>query len=585
MKRLAVYAAVFFICLGTFSAKAQIATVIRLNQIGFYPYAHKEAVFLNQQSGKFDVVEAESKKVVFSATFSKEYSSDFSPTKTRIADFSRFKVPGTYMLTADGKIFSQSFTIGQDVFKKLSAAVVKAFYYQRASMPLEEKYAGKWHRSAGHPDNQVYIHASAASSARPAGTVITAPGGWYDAGDYNKYVVNSGISVATLLSAYEDFPGYYADLHLNIPESGNKVPDILNETLYNIRWMLYMQDNDGGVYNKVTNVEFDAMEMPDQALAKRYVVQKGTAATLDFAAVMAQAARLYKHFNSSFSGLSDSCLTAAIRAWKWANQHPEMVYDQTQMNTRFAPKINTGGYGDREFNDEFSWAGCELYLTTADTQYYNNKVSVSRSSFQLPAWSQVRLLGYYSLLRSEGKLKGKAKIDLPVIKKRLLRFADSLAAGVDDRYYHTVIGRTKSDFNWGSNSTAANQGIALIQAWKISKDSKYLDAALTNLDYLLGRNATGYSYVTGFGIKTPMNPHQRTSVADGIKDPIPGFLVGGPNRGMQDKCAGYSSAVPDEAYADESCAYASNEVAINWNASMVYLVGAIQALQQKFNTD
>jgi endoglucanase len=153
------------------------------------------------------------------------------------------------------------------------------------------------------------IHPSAASPQRSAGTTINSTGGWYDAGDYNKYIVNCGITMNTLLSAYEDFPKYFDTLNTHIPESGNKLPDILDEILYNLRWMLTMQDPyDGGVYNKCTNAAFDGMVMPGVTKLPRYVVQKGTTATLDFAAVMAQAARVFK---KHIPRLSDSCVKAA----------------------------------------------------------------------------------------------------------------------------------------------------------------------------------------------------------------------------------------------------------------------------------
>src|SRR3569832_2234685 len=98
--------------------------------------------------------------------------------------------------------------------------------------------------------------------------------------------------MGTLLSAYEDFPAYFNDLVTHIPESRDKVPDLLNEVLYNLRWMFTMQDGyDGGVYHKCTNAAFDGMVMPGVTKAPRYVVLKGTAATLDFAAVMAQSSR------------------------------------------------------------------------------------------------------------------------------------------------------------------------------------------------------------------------------------------------------------------------------------------------------
>jgi endoglucanase len=219
-------------------------------------------------------------------------SQAYSSTKTRIADFSALKNKGSFVVVVPGVGHSYVFAVSDDVNKEAAIATLKGYYYQRVSMPLEEKYAGKWHRSAGHPDNVVYVHGSAATKERPEGVVISSPGGWYDAGDYNKYIVNSGISMATLLSAYEDFPAYFKEVNTNIPESGDAVPDILNEAIYNLRWMLTMQDpNDGGVYNKCTNASFDGMIMPGITKAPRYVVQKGTAATLDLAAVAAQASR------------------------------------------------------------------------------------------------------------------------------------------------------------------------------------------------------------------------------------------------------------------------------------------------------
>jgi endoglucanase len=199
----------------------------------------------------------------------------------------------------------------------------------------------------------------------------------------------------------------------------------------------------------------------------------------------------------------------------------------------------------------------------------------------LPSWDNVRLLGYYTLARFEKKLTNSAKRDFPVLKERIITTADKMTEGIADRAYMTVIDKSAGDFIWGSNSVATNQGILLIQAYKLSKNRKYLDWALTNLDYVLGRNATGYSFVTGYGHKTPMFPHHRLSEADGIADPIPGLIVGGPNPGQQDGCKTYPSKIPDESYTDSVCSYASNEIAINWNAPAAYLAGALEALYNK----
>ncbi|WP_333819189.1 glycoside hydrolase family 9 protein [Ohtaekwangia sp.] len=550
---------------------------IRLNQIGYYPTAPKSAVIIGETPTTFLITTPDGRKV-FEGQLSEIRKSKFSDKKTRIADFSAFTTPGNYTLVVPGVGTSYPFEIRAHVHDAVAKGAAKGFYYQRLSTDLPEKYAGKWHRAAGEPDDKVLIHPSAASANRPEGTVISSPRGWLDAGDYNKYIVNSGITMGTLLSLYEDFPEYVKTISLNIPESNNTVPDLLDEALWNLRWMLTMQDpGDGGVYHKLTNTTFDRMIMPDKATRTRYVVQKGTAATLDFAAVTAQAARIFRAYDKELPGLADSCLTAAAQAWQWAKKNPSIVYDQDAMNRAFEPDVTTGGYGDRDLTDEFVWAAAELYATTQDAQYIAAVTLLPRNATPLPAWAQVRLLGYYTLIRNELTLP-EAHDKIETLKQSIVHFADSLISGVDTRAFNVVMGGSARDYIWGSSSVAANQGIVLIQAYRITRDKKYLNYALSNLDFLMGKNGTGYSFLTGFGDKSTMHPHHRPSIADGIAEPVPGLLAGGPNPGMQDKCK-YSSSVPDEAYSDTDCSYASNEIAINWNAPFVYLVWAIEATE------
>lgn len=554
----------------------------RMNQLGFYPSSPKIAVITDQNAVEFTVTSVNSGETVLKAKLSAPRKSPFSDKATRIADFSSITKQGMYKLNLPGKGESYSFEIKPAVFSDLTKALIKGFYFQRMSMPILPEYAGKWSRAEGHPDKAVIIHPAAASQNRPAGTKISCPKGWYDAGDYNKYIVNSGITMGTLLSLYEDFPAYFNSLTIKIPESGNGAPDLLNEVVWNLRWMLTMQDpSDGGVYNKVTNANFDGFIMPAAAKEPRYVVPKSTAATLDFAAVMAQSARIFSNFKNVFPGLSDSCMKCAEKAWTWAMKNPKIAYDQNQMNKEFKPVITTGGYGDSDFSDEFIWAASELFITTGKESYYMSVPMFPDTMMPLPSWDNVRLLGYYTLARLEKKLTGQAKKNFPMLKGRIIEAAEKMYGGVKDQPYLTVMGKSTSDFVWGSNSVAANQGILLIQAFKLSNDKKYLDCALANLDYILGRNATGYSFVTGYGHKTPMFPHHRLSEADGVADPIPGLLVGGPNPGQQDGCKTYPSKIPDESYTDAVCSYASNEIAINWNAAAAYLAGAIEALYQK----
>jgi len=558
------------------------AAKIRLNQIGFFPDAPKIAVITDDINSNFMIKSVTSGEVVFKSKLSAPHKSEFSPKVTRIADFSALTKPGTYVMSLPGEGDSYTFEIKPKVFTNLTKALIQGYYFQRMSTPLVPKYAGKWSRAEGHPDKQVIVHPAAASANRPAGTIISCPGGWYDAGDYNKYIVNSGITMGTLLSLYEDFPGYFDTLKINIPESGNGAPDLLNEIVWNLRWMLTMQDpSDGGVYNKVTNANFDGFVMPAAAVSPRYVVPKGTAATLDFAAVMAQSGRIFSKFKKVFPGLSDSCMNSAEKAWNWAIKNPKVAYDQNLMNKEFKPVINTGGYGDSDFSDEFIWAASELYVTTGKESYYSAYPMFPDALMPLPSWDNVRLLGYYTLARFETKLTTTAQKDFPSLKERIIGAADKIAEGFSNRAYMTIMGKSAGDFIWGSNSVATNQGVLLIQAYKLSHDRKYLDYALSNLDYVLGRNATGYSFVTGYGHKTPMFPHHRLSDADGIADPVPGLIVGGPNPGQQDGCKTYPSRIPDESYTDAVCSYASNEVAINWNAPAAYLAGALEALYHK----
>jgi endoglucanase len=561
------------------SAQKKVEDPIRLNQLGFYPGAPKVAVVYESNQDDFMLMDEKRTKALWKGKLSAPVKSPFSDRQTRLADFSSYDSVGKFVLVVPGITFSAAVVIRPSVHNDIAKASVKAFYFHRVSTPLPEEFAGKWKRSAGHPDNKVFVHASAASSQRPESTVIASPRGWYDAGDYNKYIVNSGITMGTLLSAYEDFPQYWNKTSLDIPESHNEVPDLLDEILWNLRWMLTMQDpEDGGVYHKLTNAGFDKMVMPHEATAKRYVVEKGTAATLDFAAVTAQAARVYKEYEKQFPGLADSCLKASQRAWTWALKNPAVLYDQDKLNKSFDPDITTGAYGDSDVRDEFVWAAAELLITTNDRELVKGINLIPDATTSLPSWSQVKLLAYYSLVRHEKNIDP-GNIDFERVKKMLLAFADGLITGVDNHYMRTVMGRSVRDYVWGSSSVAANQSIALLQAYKMTGNSKYADYALSNVDYLMGRNGTGYCFVTGFGAKRVMHPHHRPSEADGVVDPVPGWLSGGPNPGMQDRCH-YTSSIADEAFTDDVCSYASNEIAINWNAPLVYILNAFEALQE-----
>ncbi len=554
-----------------------VSEAIRLNQWGFYPEQSKLAIVLTEEEvGSFLIWDISDEKVVYEGQLSDVDEKTLSGKSAQLADFSAFNSIGNFQLILPGKGKSHPFKIGENINQDLAKASIKAFYFQRASTELQETHAGIWVRPVGHPDDRVMVHASASSDSRPEGTIVSAPFGWYDAGDYNKYIVNSGVTMGTMLSLYEDFPDYFKNQNLSIPESSNSLPDLLDEIKWNLDWMIAMQDPaDGGVYHKLTTANFEGMVMPHEAVAQRYLIRKSTAASLDFAAVMAQASRVYRDF---FPEEAFTYLKAAEKAWEWAKLNPDEIYNQNELNKTYKPEVVTGAYGDQNVEDEWIWAASELFITTHNLTYWD-LLKDADQDYKLPGWPNVAWLGYYSLIRHEEKLSQIPQEWMAILKINLLDEARDLNMKSNTVAFKTPMGTSEKDFSWGGNSVAANQGILLLYAFKLTGEQEFKSRAMDNLDYLMGRNATGYSYVTGFGSKTPMKPHHRLATARPDMPPLPGFLVGGPNPGQQDDCD-YPSDIPDESYVDESCSYASNEIAINWNAPFAYLANALEAINE-----
>jgi len=540
------------------------------NQAGYQPASVKVAL-LRLPATEFEVVDEETGKTVFSGKTGVPRYWSFSGDTVRHADFSGLDTPGTYRLvTRQPAASSWSFSIGEKVYSDIAVASIRAFYYNRSGVEIAPEYGGEWARPAGHPDTAVIIHQSAASPSRPAGTVISSPGGWYDAGDYNKYIVNSGITTYTLLLFLQQYPEYCRQLSLNIPEGNNALPDVADELMYNLKWMLTMQDPaDGGVYHKLTHKNFSGFVMPHQATEPRYVVQKSTAAALNFAAVTAMAARVLKNYpGPETENLPGTCLRAARKAMAWAREHPDVIYRQPA-------DIQTGEYGDGNLEDEWFWAETELALTGEDPGAVNTGY-IRDHEFRTPTWNRVDMLGLWSLVLSGHEAFSAAA---EMARQKVVERADILFEKYSDSPYLVSL----DHFEWGSNAEVANQALVKLIAMNISGGEKYLAAIQGDVDYLLGRNATGYCFVTGFGSRSPVNIHHRPSAVDGITEPVPGFLAGGPNTQVMHDCGTLvrRSSFPARSYTDSECSYSTNEIAINWNAPFFYLMGAMEAMQQK----
>lgn len=534
-------------------ASAAFGATAYINQIGYRPGDAKEFT-LADGNGPVEIVNA-SGVTVLSVNPSAASSWDAYNQSVSLVDFSELQTPGTYSIKVGGQELRRDLKIVDKTFEDVTKAALKWYYYQRASMALDQTYALDWKRSAGHTNATVQKHSSAGTGS------IQSSKGWYDAGDYGRYIVNSGITTYTLISLYEHFPDYFKSLKWNIPADGT-LPDLLAEIKYNLDWMLTMQDNDGGVFHKLTSLGFPGDVMPSKDTDPIYVIGKGTAATFDFAGVMAAAYRVYKPFDETFA---NQCLEAAKRAYTWGAQNPNVRFKNPS-------DVSTGEYGDGNLGDEKLFAGTELFISTGEASYKQNVAEAG-----VPNWGDVTGLAVYGIVTHTAEMGASAASAQQILTGLADEFVKRSQKG-----FGVVM--ASEDFVWGSNAVAANQGVWLLHAYYLTGEKKYYDAARKVLDYLLGKNPLNMSFMTGFGTKSPKKPHHRPSTSDGVTAPVPGMLVGGPQPGGEDigsqswECRDYRTGQAATSYTDNTCSYATNEVAINWNAPLAYLAGAIEAL-------
>ena len=361
-------------------------------------------------------------------------------------------------------------------------------------------------------------------------------------------------AVQDLLLTYEDSEYAAKDDAIGIPESGNGVPDVLDEVRYELDWMLKMQDEtSGGVYHKVTGEVFPEMVAAVEETAQMILSPISNTATGDFAAVMAKASVVYRKYDAAFA---DSCLAAAQKAWKYLEQH------QGDAGFKNVGSIVTGEYPDSNDSDEYLWAAAELYIATGDESYNDYvKTAIEGSVKYGLGWADV---GYYGIYDYCVNVK-----DCAAEKEILKKGADKLV----DNYAGSGFGSTTGgSYVWGSNMVVADNGILLLMASKVLGDDSYVDYAADQLNYILGRNAVSYCYVTGYGSQTPENPHHRPSEALGKA--MPGMLVGGADGNLEDPYAkAVLAKIPKErCYVDNAQSYSCNEVTIYWNSPLVYLL-------------
>jgi len=562
-------AIVFCILFSTFAVTfaASPTAEIRLDQAGYLPGLPKLAMVVTKVTATdFSLRKASDGAVVFLGRLTGPVEDADSGDRVQAADFTKFTRNGTYYIEVPGVGRSWDFSIAPDAYNRAYYLAMRSFYGQRCGMAVDlgPEFPGFAH-AACHLEGA--YHASSGKSGARKTT-----GGWHDAGDYGRYIVNSGITTGTLLWAWELFGSRVGQVSLNIPESGNAVPDILDEIRWNLDWMLSMQDQDGGVWQKQTSEGFCGFIMPEKDKLVGSVIgtgkepYKSTCATADFAAVMAIAARAYRPFDAAYSR---RCLEAAKRAWTWLDKHPNVTFQNP-------PGVSTGAYGDPNCGDELLWASAELHRTTGEDTYHRYFLAhygEFRETVQtVPAegWANVAPLGLWTYVLGGGKDASAAA----AIRQDAVSAADRIVERTNGNGYR--ISMISEDYVWGSNGVAANYGMQLLVTNAIRPDPRYVQTALENLHYMLGRNAFSLSWVTQVGANPYRHPHHRPSGADRIAEPWPGLLSGGPNQNRQDPpTKNLPQLPPARIYLDEEASYASNETCINWNAALVFILASV----------
>jgi endoglucanase len=557
---------------------------VRVNQVGYLPSSAKIAALPAETSAPLEWQLYDRAGRVVAGGQSRAFGEDAAAGElVHQIDFSSVTAAGDGYRLRVGDDESPPFAIGKSIYHRMKYDALAFFYLQRSGVPIEMPYAGSaaYVRPPGHPGDK----SVACAPEAPCSYRLDVSGGWYDAGDHGKYVVDSGFAVWMLQNQYETLSRFgatardFADGTMNIPERKNKRPDLLDEARFNLEFMLRMQVPAGQplagmAHLKVHDNRWTPIPtLPDQDTTPRYLRPPTTAATLNLAAAAAQAARIWRPMDPAFAA---RCLTAAETAFAAALANPHL------MSERETP--GGGTYADGGLDDERYWAAAELYITTGKPAY---KAEIDRSRFassaasdgaavselQMMNWDHVAGLGILSLLVAPSALPAG---ETATLRRRVSAAAARLRGFIDRRGYRMPL---PSDlvYVWGSNAGVLDAGIVLGMDYYLTHDPLSARGALDCMDYLLGRNPLAQSYVSGYGARAMRNPHHRVWAHlknASLPEAPPGAMSGGPNSMMQDpyiRALGKTGCPPQTCYVDNTDSYSTNEVAINWNASLAWL--------------
>ncbi len=524
-------------------------TDIRLNSLGFLTNSPKKVSIKAPSSPTitFNLKTSPGNTTVYSGTATYFGTNSDTSESIWIADFSSFSNPGNYYMEVPGVGQSFVFPIGDNVYDFAFYTVFRGFYLWRCGTAVSGTHGGyTYSHSACHLNdaNQNYIGFG--------NNIRDGKGGWHDAGDYNKYVVNAGITVGVLGFAWLHFKDKIQSINLNLPDTAPGYPEYLKELKWETDWLLKMAypDGSGKVSHKVSAINFCGTIMPEYESATRYYVDWGSAATADFVAMLAMASRLFRPYDEAYA---DTCLNAALNSY-W------FLYNNPSNKSPDQSSFNTGTYNTNDADDRL-WAAAEIWEATGNTTAhqdfitrangYSNKIRWSMD------WGDVENLGMFTYYMSTQTGKDSAIID--DIRNDAISIANSYVSNISSHGYGRVLG---TSYWWGINGVLARVSLTLYMSYLMTSNQSYLNAIQAIIDHLFGRNYYCRSMITGLGYNPPLNPHHRPSGADGITQPWPGYLIGGPQPNATSWVDVYDN-------------YTTNEVAINWNAALVYALGVM----------
>jgi len=587
-------AAIFAVC-ALAPAQTTVNDGVRLNSVGFLPdYPKKATISGNGASGNFTVVNAATQAVVKTGALGASTRNTDTNEDLRIADFSDVVTPGQYYLDVAGLGRSAAFTIGDSVFTQPYRAMMLGMFLWRCGTAVDAAYNGETYSHAA-------CHTAAARTTcvpeqapampgSPAKTVCSASGpadardgkgGWHDAGDYNKYMVNSGVSTGLMLKAWEHYSSALNSVDLLPVQTPNAypagMPKFLAEVKWNLDWVAKMQSDDGRVAHKLSSSDFSGDVLPENDVAQQYFSPGGTESAGSFVGQMAQAARIYADY-------------APTEAAAWLEK-AKKSYDWLASNTGFSAAnlagFNTGTYSTTDPNsynvnydaDKRLWGAVELWETTGESQYLTYFESLANSNLTKfgdeTEWGEkdgVNALAYLTYLTS--KKSGKNSALENSIKTKLITLADALADSASKHAYGRTFG--SANYYWGGHGALTATTYILNTAYIVSDDpvkkQKYREAGHSVIGHILGRNYYNRSFVTGVGHNPPKNVHDRRSQA--TKKQWPGYLIGGPHNFSGAPTFPVNLGCGNNPHAtcwkDNAADYWTNEIAINWNTSMIY---------------